>query len=134
MMWSLLFWCGAPAVALWPRRIGVGRDVEDPLRRPLLFGRRKRRVEDECAREVLTVLELQIRLGQLTQLLREIDVDTDRFARQHHWRTTLWAYDSILADACALAGVEVIEAEAGPKADAERTRRELELCACGWNW
>ncbi|HLS15496.1 MAG TPA: hypothetical protein VK095_13385 [Beutenbergiaceae bacterium] len=90
--------------------------------------------EAAAAREVLAVLELQVRLSRLTRLLREIDVDPGRYARQHHWRATLWAYDSVLADACATAGIGVQEGQSGPKADAERLRRELELYARGWNW
>lgn len=135
MIWPPLFRRGASVFvpqSRWPR---VSPDEGPGRRRRGLFSsRRRRREEDAAAREVLAVLELQMRLSRLTTLLREIAVDPDRFARQHHWRSTLWAYDSILADACVVAGVEVIDAEPGPKADEERTRRELELCACGWNW
>lgn len=135
MIWPPLFQRGTPAFVPPSRRLGASPDDQPRRRRRGLFAsRRRQREEETAAREVLAVLDLQLRLGRLTTLLRKIDVDPDLFARQHHWRTTLWAYDSILADACVLAGVEVIEAEPGPKADEERTRRELELCACGWNW
>lgn len=90
--------------------------------------------DDPRTQEVFAVLRMQMRLGTLAATLRRIDADAQMFARQHHWRITLWAYDTLLAEACALAGVPVRHTPPGPKADAERLRRELELYERGWQW
>lgn len=137
---------GTPLVVLWPRRPHAERGAaERTSAEPARPGRvpfiarivrrlRRRHADDAAERAVFAVLDVQMRLTTLTAILRRIDTDPDMFARQHHWRTTLWAYDSMLADACVLAGVAVHAAPAGPKADAERQRRELELYARGWSW
>lgn len=96
--------------------------------------RRWGRADDLRTREVFAVLQMQMRLATVASILRRIESEPQMFARQHHWRTTLWAYDSLLAEACMLAGLEVREVAAGPKADAERSRRELALTECGWHW
>ena len=111
---------------------------EKPLLRSRLrwWWRRERwgQADDPRTREVFAVLQIQTRLTTLAAILRRIESDAQMFARQHHWRTTIWAYDELLADACALARVPVREVPAGPKADAERLRRELALYECGWRW
>lgn len=139
MLWPILLRSGARQPVWRPRRIRSGKSRPESAdlvrtRRRWVSRRRRRAEEAQAARAVLAVLELQVRLSKLTRLLREIDVDPGRYARQHHWRTTLWAYDAVLGDACAVAGIEVREASAGPAAAEERMRRELELYACGWNW
>ena len=145
----LIALAGAALVVQWPRRPRAeapdvnDRPAQDSKARPQQprpprgrrFRRRPRRKEQERrAREVFAVLQMQTRLSTLAATLQRIETDADMFARQHHWRTTLWAYDSLLADACAMAGLEVRVAPAGPKADAERLRRELDLFGRGWNW
>ena len=138
MKWLLDSLSGAPMI-IRPRRsrgaveyASGRRDLREWIETWWPWARR--RAEEAEAREVFRVLDMQMRLTTLTAILRRIDSDPDMFARQHHWRTTLWAYDSMLADACALAGLPVLSVPAGPKADAERARRELELCGRGWTW
>ena len=138
---------GAALVVQWPRRTraevmpdAAEGTAEPPVANGGTRGRyrlrpwRRRREEQARARELFAVLEVQMRLGTLSAILRRIDSDPQMFARQHHWRTTLWAYDSVLADACRMASLPVHAAPAGPKADAERLRRELELYERGWTW
>ena len=76
-------------------------------------------------------LELQSRLGRLAAELHRLDRYTDRrFARGHHLRAAMEAYERTLDDACRLAGLPV-EAGRGP---AHRLLAETALQQCGWCW
>jgi hypothetical protein len=76
-------------------------------------------------------LELQSRLGRLAAELERLDHGADRrFARGHHLRAALEAYERTLDDACALAGLSV-ESGRGP---AHRLLAETALHERGWWW
>lgn len=107
------------------------------------------------------VLELEHRLAIAADRIRAIEADTAMFARAHHLRAALWAYDALLREACELEGAEertddepgisvtalqrALSAQdlpgelSGRSAQAlgdpdARLRRELELGARGWTW
>ncbi|GGM43731.1 hypothetical protein ACFQBY_22230 [Promicromonospora citrea] len=89
------------------------------------------------APDPLATLRLQVRLGELADELRRIENDTDLYARAHHWLAVQSAYDSLLREACRLAGLpaDVAPLRAGGHAGAgERLREELELSSRGWSW
>lgn len=76
-------------------------------------------------------LELQSRLGRLAAELHRLDSSTERrFARGHHLRAAMEAYERTLDDACRLAGLPV-EPGRGP---AHRLLAETALQQRGWAW
>lgn len=77
------------------------------------------------------VLRLQTRLAQLSREIRVIHADQTQFAGAHRLEAARAAYDDLLAEACALAGVEVPADQPG---DARRWKEEQELAARGWSW
>lgn len=89
------------------------------------------------APDPLVALRLQTRLGDLASELRHVEEDPGLYARAHHWRAVLGAYDALLREACRLAGVPTasapLRADDLSPAD-ERLREELELSARGWSW
>lgn len=102
--------------------------------RPGWLGRRERRRRAEAETEVFGVLQIQLRLGALTADLRRIEGDHHMYARHHHWHATMQAYDSLLAKACLLAGLDIPAKRDGEIAEEIRLRRELELSSHGWTW
>jgi hypothetical protein len=85
----------------------------------------------ESATDPFEVLRLQTRLGELSYEIRVLHADGARFAKAHHLEAARAAYDDLLAEACALAGVEV---PVDPPGDARRWKEEQELAARGWSW
>lgn len=76
-------------------------------------------------------LELQSRLSRLSAELQRLDCGADRrFARGHHLRAALEAYERTLDDACELAGLAV-DPGRGP---AHRLIAEAALHERGWWW
>ncbi|AEE47814.1 hypothetical protein [Cellulomonas fimi] len=77
-------------------------------------------------------LRVQERLGAVADHVRSLELDPRTFARAERIIASQLAYDQLLAEACRLAGVEVLPR---PKGDpAERFREEVELAARGWTW
>ncbi len=77
-------------------------------------------------------LRVQERLGAVADHVRRLEEDERAFARAERIIASQLAYDQLLAEACALAGVEVRPAAKGdPK---ERFREEVELSSRGWTW
>lgn len=77
------------------------------------------------------VLELQHRLTRLARELHELDRDDGtQFARAHHARAALLAYEDTLDEACRLIGHPV---EPGGGA-AHRLLAEAGLREAGWTW
>lgn len=76
------------------------------------------------------VLALQLRLGAVANHLRRIEMDTRMYARGERWIAAKDAYDTLLADACQIAGVPPAHAPT----EGERLRVELELTSRGWSW
>lgn len=75
-------------------------------------------------------LGIQMRLAAVSEQLRAIDTDERMFARGRRRIAYQAAYDALLADACRLAGIEIVD----EVDDAERLREELELASRGWSW
>jgi hypothetical protein len=86
----------------------------------------RRRVSDPFA-----VLELQMSLSRLDAEIRAIRADDVGFARAHHLRAAMIAYDGLLAEACRLAEIAI---EGVPRDAVSRLSAEAELQARGWTW
>lgn len=90
-----------------------------------------RLVGRERAVDPFLTLELQGRLSRLSAELERLDQGRDRrFARGHHLRAALEAYERTLDDACQVAGVRV---DPG-RGTAHRLLAEVALQEQGWNW
>jgi hypothetical protein len=87
-------------------------------------GRGRRDVDPFCA------LEVQVALARVERLVANLQRDDRRFAQAHHLYAAVAAYDRLLTEACALAGVELPEGEG----DTRRLLAEVELRARGWSW
>ena len=77
-------------------------------------------------------LHVQVRLGIVAQHLQRLEADRHAWARAERIIASQLAYDALLADACRLAGVEVLPSAKGDPW--ERMREEVELAARGWTW
>jgi hypothetical protein len=93
----------------WTRSSGRGRRVVDPF----------------------SALEVQVALARVERLVADLQRDDRRFARAHHLYAAVAAYDRLLTEACALAGVELPQDGDG---DTRRLLAEVELRARGWSW
>ena len=84
------------------------------------------------------VLRLQLRLGLLADEVRAIEGSPTTYGRMHHWMATQAAYDALLVEACALAGITTATTPGSrttvPQGAAERFREEVELASRGWSW
>jgi hypothetical protein len=89
-----------------------------------LAGRGRRDVDPFCA------LEVQLALARVERLVADLQRDDRRFARAHHLYSAMAAYDRLLVEACALAGVELPEGDG----DTRRLLAEVELRGRGWDW
>jgi hypothetical protein len=87
-------------------------------------GRGRRDVDPFCA------LEVQVALARVERLVANLQRDDRRFAQAHHLYAAVAAYDRLLTEACALAGIELPEGEG----DTRRLLAEVELRARGWSW
>jgi len=83
------------------------------------------------------VLELQFQLARVSDQLRALHAEPRVWALGRRVIAMQSAYDSLLATACRLAGIQTI-ADAGVPgltvSTDEREREELELFAHGWAW
>ena len=92
----------------WTSRTGRGRRDVDPF----------------------SALEVQVALARVERLVSDLEGDTRRFAQAHHLYAAVAAYDRLLTEACALAGVDPPEGDG----DTRRLLAEVELRARGWSW
>lgn len=120
---------------------GLAAPRQAVLRPPALRLPVLRRPTDE--KDPFEVLTLQLRLSVLATQIQRIEQDQSTLARAHHLRATQYAYDTVLRQACALAGLTELAGSHLPGAtvsdtwvvdEDERMRQELELCARGWSW
>ncbi len=134
---------------LWRRVTGRGRPADgrgrgtDARDRDVRGAVRGERVEvDAVEVDPLVTLDVQLRLAIAAAEVRRIEADTAVYARAHHWRAAVLAYDSLLREACRLAGVDPqdvadppapLDADA-PRAQEARLHEELELTSRGWSW
>jgi hypothetical protein len=77
-----------------------------------------------------SALEVQVALARVERLVADLQRDDRRFARAHHLYSAVAAYDRLLTEACALAGVDLPPGQG----DARRLLAEVELRARGWSW
>jgi hypothetical protein len=77
-------------------------------------------------------LHVQTRLTIVAEHLRRLEADTHAWARAERIIASQLAYDALLAQACRMAGVEVLPRAKGDPW--ERLREEVELTARGWTW
>ena len=77
------------------------------------------------------VLSVQLRLERLAHEIAELESNPARWARAHHLRAALIAYDDLLEEACRMAGAPIAEMEARP---VRRLLEEAELRSRGWTW
>lgn len=77
-------------------------------------------------------LWVQDRLGKVANHVRALERDQHCYARAERIIASQLAYDQLLGEACALAGVEL--EDWAPGDPAERFRREVELASRGWSW
>ncbi|WP_372593666.1 hypothetical protein [Actinotalea sp.] len=104
-------------------------------RAPLWWSRWRRRAEPPP--DPFAALEIQLQLARVSAQLRALYSEPRIWARGSRVIATQAAYDSLLATACRLAGVETREEDTVPgltRSDDERTREELELLTRGWAW
>jgi hypothetical protein len=127
---------------LWRRMTGRRRHDERAQQRAAEAGERERVEVDAVEVDPLVTLDVQLRLALAAAEVRRIESDPALYARAHHWRAAVLAYDSLLREACRLAGVDdedVVEPPApldadAPRAQEARLHEELELTARGWSW
>jgi hypothetical protein len=137
MMWLLLVMLVAPgllfalAATLFlapdetPRwRIALARHLERVARRL--------RREQPTPTDPFDALRVQIRLAVVADHVRSLELEPRTFALAERLIASQLAYDQLLAEACGLAGVEVLlRAKGDPQ---ERFREEVELTSRGWSW
>lgn len=137
MTWSLLVVFLGPALlfgalmALFPSpdepspwRVRLARELERAARR-------LRRHEPPTP-DPFVALRLQTRLGVVADHARALEGEPRTWALAERVVATNLAYDQLLAEACRLAGVEVLERATGDPQ--ERFREEVELASRGWTW
>jgi hypothetical protein len=77
-------------------------------------------------------LQVQTRLAIVAEHIRRLEEDRHAWARAERIIAAQLAYDALLAQACRMAGVEVLPRAKGDPW--ERLREEVELIARGWTW
>lgn len=100
----------------------------------LTVRRHRRRTAEARARfpDPFDALLVQTRLSIVAEHLRRLEDDPRAWARAERIIAGQLAYDALLAEACRLAGVEVLPRAKGDPW--ERLREEVELTARGWTW
>jgi hypothetical protein len=133
----LLVMCVAPAAILG----AIWAFYPSPHERPrwrVRLAQRLERFADHLRRghprppDPFRTLTLQTRLGAVADHARALEQEPKTFALAERLIATQLAYDQLLAEACGLAGVEVLpRAKGDPQ---ERFREEVELASRGWSW
>lgn len=93
---------------------------------------RRLRREHTYVPDPFAALRVQTRLSAVAHHVQELEYEPHQFALAERLIASQLAYDQLLAEACALAGVEVLpRAKGDPQ---ERFREEVELASRGWSW
>lgn len=151
MVWSLLLWMVLPALTFAVLLRLLPGEGSTPRRRAGRRGRPAGRLRGGAATALDRVatrlrhgqhgepepdpfdaLHVQVRLGIVAEHLRRLEDDPHAWARAERIIASQLAYDALLADACRLAGIEVLPRVKGDPW--ERVREEVELTARGWTW
>lgn len=96
------------------------------------FGRLHRRPATPALPDPFDALQVQTRLAIVAEHIRRLEEDRHAWARAERIIAAQLAYDALLAQACRMAGVEVLPRAKGDPW--ERLREEVELIARGWTW
>jgi hypothetical protein len=105
-------------------RLAVARHLEH-------LAHRLRR-DHPSAPDPFDALRVQTRLGAVADHVHSLEMAPHTFALAERLIASQLAYDQLLAEACGLAGVEVLpRAKGDPQ---ERFREEVELTSRGWSW
>ena len=144
MAWWLLLWLVLPALT-FAVVLRLIPGAESSPRRSAARERRRARVAGALDRVAARVrhgappppdpfdaLHVQVRLGIVADHLRRLEEDAHAWARAERIIASQLAYDALLAEACRLAGVEVLPRAKGDPW--ERMREEVELASRGWTW
>jgi aminoglycoside phosphotransferase len=126
-----------PAVAFWLAFLWIPSPNEPPRWRTALAARLEHvadalRHRQPVATDPFQALRVQERLGAVADHVRALEVDPHTFARAERIIASQLAYDQLLAEACKMAGVEVLACALGDAQ--ERFREEVELASRGWSW
>lgn len=145
MPWTLLFWVALPALTFAAVLALIPGGEVSPRKRALLSRIRTRLAGglDRVAAHLrhgrhvpppdpFDALHVQMRLGIVADHLQRLEADQHAWARAERIIASQLAYDALLAEACRLAGVEVLPRAKGDPW--ERMREEVELAARGWTW
>jgi hypothetical protein len=88
------------------------------------------RSRHEPAPDPFVSLSVQSHLSRVAWEIRRLERDDELWARAHHLRAALHAYDDLLCEASALAGIPIPD---GP-APIRRLILESQLQSHGWSW
>jgi hypothetical protein len=136
MPWTLLLWVAMPAVTFAAVLTLIPGGEVPPRLRALLTRVRTRLAGGldrlAAAPDPFDALHVQMRLGIVADHLQRLEADRHAWARAERIIASQLAYDALLAEACRLAGVEVLPRAKGDPW--ERMREEVELAARGWTW
>jgi aminoglycoside phosphotransferase len=138
MTWVLLIMVLIlPAVAFWLAFLWIPSPDEPPRWRTALASRLDEMADNLRHRhpeptDPFEALRVQERLGAVADHVRALEVDPHTFARAERIIASQLAYDQLLAEACKMAGVEVLGRPLGDPQ--ERFREEVELASRGWSW
>lgn len=138
MTWALLLLTAvAPTVVLTAVWSLIPSAEDRPRWRVALAERLERaaarlRRERPVTEDPFQTLRVQERLGVVAAHVRRLEGDERAFARAERIIASQLAYDQLLAEACRMAGVEVLPAAKGDPA--ERFREEVALAERGWTW
>jgi len=95
------------------------------------------RGREDVPPDPFAALEVQLGLTRVSEQLRALHSEPRVWARGRRVIATQAAYDSLLATACRLAGIETLADDAVPgltRSESERAREEFELLIRGWAW
>ena len=154
MVLQTVAWLFLPAVVYGSLAFAFFEETPRPWPRPALrFGRWIReRAGGMAARtswarlhrtsvpdaDPFDALGVQMALGRLADQVRALEGEPRVFARGRRLLAAQAAYDTLLLEACTLAGITVAQEERtlawGTAREPERFREEMELSARGWSW
>jgi len=138
MMWVLLiFVLLLPGALFWLAVMCIPSPDEPPRWRTVLAARLEAmanhlRHRHPPVTDPFDALRVQERLGVVADHVRALERDPHLFARAERIIASQLAYDQLLAEACLMAGVEVLPSALGDPS--ERFREEVELTSRGWSW
>ncbi|ROS26138.1 hypothetical protein [Cellulomonas sp. PhB150] len=138
MTWLLLiFVLILPGVLFWLAVMCIPSPDEPPRWRTALAARLEELADQLRHRhppltDPFDALRVQERLSVVADHVRALELDPHLYARAERIIASQLAYDQLLAEACQMAGVEVLPCALGDPG--ERFREEVELTSRGWSW